>query len=318
MKKAPEAFRTISEVSEILDTPAHVLRFWESKFYQIKPVKRAGGRRYYRPDDVALIAGIKVLLQDQGLTIRGVQRVLHEQGVRHVAGLAPALETLAVSEPVEATRTAASARDETIEDAEILDDSMIEPVPSDPAAETAPEPVATLSSVDDAQSPEADDLPELMPELIEEPVPEQDAEPAPEPAEERALSTADSMDDDTTAHDGPPETPEPQQSADDPAIAPTPEEPMTDADLVAASAPAPATPPLSAPVSAPDPAQAAAALAAMTAESSGSLADTRPARVLRSRPRGALGRDLERAQSIARRLDALLERMSEASGAGRW
>lgn len=84
MKKAPEAFRTISEVSDLLATPAHVLRFWESKFYQIRPVKRAGGRRYYRPDDVALINGIRILLQDRGLTIRGVQRVLQEKGLRHV------------------------------------------------------------------------------------------------------------------------------------------------------------------------------------------------------------------------------------------
>ncbi|HHX88360.1 MAG TPA: MerR family transcriptional regulator, partial [Paracoccus sp.] len=88
MKKAPEAFRTISEVSDILDTPAHVLRFWESKFYQIRPVKRAGGRRYYRPDDLALLAGIRLLLQDHGMTIRGVQKILQEQGVKHVSSLA--------------------------------------------------------------------------------------------------------------------------------------------------------------------------------------------------------------------------------------
>jgi DNA-binding transcriptional MerR regulator len=87
MKKAPEAFRTISEVAELLETPAHVLRFWESKFYQIRPVKRAGGRRYYRPDDVALINGIRQLLQVQGLTIRGAQRILQEKGVRHVISL---------------------------------------------------------------------------------------------------------------------------------------------------------------------------------------------------------------------------------------
>jgi DNA-binding transcriptional MerR regulator len=87
MKKAPDAFRTISEVSEILDTPAHVLRFWESKFHQVRPVKRAGGRRYYRPDDLALIAGIKHLLQDRGMTIRGVQKIMQEEGVRHVVGL---------------------------------------------------------------------------------------------------------------------------------------------------------------------------------------------------------------------------------------
>jgi DNA-binding transcriptional MerR regulator len=87
MEKSPDAFRTISEVAETLETPAHVLRFWESRFPQIRPVKRAGGRRYYRPSDVALLTGIKHLLHDEGLTIRGVQKMLREQGVRHVAGL---------------------------------------------------------------------------------------------------------------------------------------------------------------------------------------------------------------------------------------
>lgn len=86
MDKAADAFRTISEVSELLDTPAHVLRFWESRFPQIRPVKRAGGRRYYRPADVALLTGIKRLLHEEGLTIRGVQKILREHGVRHVAG----------------------------------------------------------------------------------------------------------------------------------------------------------------------------------------------------------------------------------------
>ena len=87
MEKSPEAFRTISEVAEALETPAHVLRFWESRFPQIRPVKRAGGRRYYRPADVALLTGIKHLLHEEGLTIRGVQKILREQGVRHVAAL---------------------------------------------------------------------------------------------------------------------------------------------------------------------------------------------------------------------------------------
>ncbi len=90
MEKSAEAFRTISEVSEALDTPAHVLRFWESRFTQIKPLKRAGGRRYYRPGDVALLAGIRQLLHDDGLTIRGVQKILREKGVRHVAALSSA------------------------------------------------------------------------------------------------------------------------------------------------------------------------------------------------------------------------------------
>jgi DNA-binding transcriptional MerR regulator len=85
--KSPDAFRTISEVAETLETPAHVLRFWESRFPQIRPVKRAGGRRYYRPADVALLTGIKHLLHAEGLTIRGVQKILREQGVRHVASL---------------------------------------------------------------------------------------------------------------------------------------------------------------------------------------------------------------------------------------
>jgi DNA-binding transcriptional MerR regulator len=87
MGKSPEAFRTISEVAAQLETPAHVLRFWESKFPQIKPVKRAGGRRYYRPDDIALLGGIKVLLHEKGMTIKGVQNLLREHGSRHVATL---------------------------------------------------------------------------------------------------------------------------------------------------------------------------------------------------------------------------------------
>jgi DNA-binding transcriptional MerR regulator len=91
MKKAPDAFRTISEVSEWLETPAHVLRFWESKFSQIKPVKRAGGRRYYRPDDMRLLGGIKQMLHIDGLTIKGAQKVLREKGIKHVVGLSPAV-----------------------------------------------------------------------------------------------------------------------------------------------------------------------------------------------------------------------------------
>ena len=87
MAKAPDAFRTISEVAELLDTPAHVLRFWESKFAQVKPVKRAGGRRYYRPDDVALLGGIKTLLHDQGMTIKGAQKVLRDRGVKAVTDM---------------------------------------------------------------------------------------------------------------------------------------------------------------------------------------------------------------------------------------
>jgi DNA-binding transcriptional MerR regulator len=82
--KAPDAFRTISEVADELDLPQHVLRFWESRFRDIKPMKRGGGRRYYRPDDVDLLRGIRHLLYGEGYTIRGAQRILREQGVRFV------------------------------------------------------------------------------------------------------------------------------------------------------------------------------------------------------------------------------------------
>ena len=92
MEKSPDAFRTISEVAEWLDVPTHVLRFWESRFAQVKPVKRAGGRRYYRPSDMMLIGGIKRLLHDDGMTIRGVQKLLREEGVKHVAAFSQPLE----------------------------------------------------------------------------------------------------------------------------------------------------------------------------------------------------------------------------------
>ena len=85
--KSPDAFRTISEVATELEVPQHVLRFWESRFAQVKPVKRAGGRRFYRPEDVDLLRGIRALLYSDGLTIRGVQKLLKEKGLRHVAGV---------------------------------------------------------------------------------------------------------------------------------------------------------------------------------------------------------------------------------------
>jgi DNA-binding transcriptional MerR regulator len=84
LNKAPDAFRTISEVAEELDVPQHVLRFWESRFQQIRPMKRGGGRRYYRPDDVDLLRGIRHLLYGEGYTIRGVQRILRDQSVKFV------------------------------------------------------------------------------------------------------------------------------------------------------------------------------------------------------------------------------------------
>lgn len=109
MAKAKDAFRTISEVAEWLDTPTHVLRFWESKFSQIKPVKGAGGRRYYRPADMELLGGIKQLLHVDGLTIKGTQKLLREKGVKYVACLGPSMtaqapaDEPATAKPAEAT-----------------------------------------------------------------------------------------------------------------------------------------------------------------------------------------------------------------------
>jgi DNA-binding transcriptional MerR regulator len=87
MDKSPDAFRTISEVAEDLDLPQHVLRFWETRFTQIKPMKRGGGRRYYRPQDVDLIKGIRHLLYDQGYTIKGVQKLLRDNGNQFIAAV---------------------------------------------------------------------------------------------------------------------------------------------------------------------------------------------------------------------------------------
>lgn len=100
VEKGPEAFRTISEVAEDLDLPQHVLRFWETRFNQIKPLKRGGGRRYYRPDDVDLLCGIRLLLYGEGYTIKGVQRLLKEKGVAFIVevGRAGSVETVAAGE----------------------------------------------------------------------------------------------------------------------------------------------------------------------------------------------------------------------------
>src|SRR5690606_3266099 len=106
MEKSPDAFRTISEVAEALDVPPHVLRFWESRFTQVKPVKRGGGRRYYRPDDINLLRGIRGLLYDDGMTIKGVQKILRERGIRHVIGLG-AVANGAADAPADAVPEAA-------------------------------------------------------------------------------------------------------------------------------------------------------------------------------------------------------------------
>ena len=143
--KSPEAFRTISEVADWLDRPAHVLRFWESKFPQVKPVKRAGGRRYYRPDDMLLLGGIKKLLHDDGMTIKGVQKIIREQGVKYVSGMSQALDDAAL-----ATESDSDAVDGVIATSQPL--SYPAPAP-DAGQGTAPAP--TLQLVPDTAPPPA-------------------------------------------------------------------------------------------------------------------------------------------------------------------
>ena len=136
LDKAPDAFRTISEVADDLDIPQHVLRFWETRFSQIKPMKRSGGRRFYRPDDVALLHGIRRLLYGEGYTIRGVQRILKEQGVKAVQRLSDG------SAPVPSLYN--------------LDDGVARPIRSDAdvsSAETEPE----LALAEPPPADEADD-----------------------------------------------------------------------------------------------------------------------------------------------------------------
>jgi DNA-binding transcriptional MerR regulator len=145
LNKAPDAFRTISEVADELDLPQHVLRFWESRFPHIKPMKRGGGRRYYRPDDVDLLRGIRHLLYGDGYTIRGVQRILREQGVRAVqlVGQGHAVALPGPSSEDEGDGQDAvppPSFDAAPRDAEDASEEPAAPVPPKPAPQPAPKP----------------------------------------------------------------------------------------------------------------------------------------------------------------------------------
>lgn len=164
MPKSADAFRTISEVAEWLVTPAHVLRFWESKFTQVKPVKRAGGRRYYRPADMQLLGGIKKLLHDDGMTIKGVQKVLREQGVKHVVGLSQHLDEVTELEASEMALDVPQA-DEASESGKVLnfqrDDDSADASGADPEKAEAAKPETPPSpdkkaSPDDSSKPKED------------------------------------------------------------------------------------------------------------------------------------------------------------------
>lgn len=173
-EKSEGAFRTIREVADWLAIPTHVLRFWESKFPEITPVKGAGGRRYYRPEDMRLLGGIKVMVHDQGVTIRGVSKKITDEGVEPVMALSPDLDAAEVA-PVGTRRVIRSGEDEA-------DDPRVVPFEAQP--EPAPE-VGTRMEEDDADGgdaqPDADPMPE-QPDA--DPMPEQpvdtDAPPQPE------------------------------------------------------------------------------------------------------------------------------------------
>ncbi|CUH66597.1 hypothetical protein TG4357_02506 [Thalassovita gelatinovora] len=170
MAKSPDAFRTISEVADWLDRPAHVLRFWESKFSQVKPVKRAGGRRYYRPQDMLLLGGIKKLLHDDGMTIKGVQKTLREQGVHHVAELSQPLDggtdtiVEAVADPAE------TLPDATLLDAPTVADTVTA-IPQPIAdSQPIPEPASAPVAAEMLPNPQQATLFDVEPEPEAEPV----------------------------------------------------------------------------------------------------------------------------------------------------
>lgn len=194
MDKSPDAFRTISEVADFLETPAHVLRFWESRFPQIKPVKRAGGRRYYRPADVALLAGIRQLLHQDGMTIRGVQKILRDQGVRHVIALSdpdfgPAMdlddpaEDAFTDQDLPALAPSAGDEDQTESNIVALTDWRLGQTTASPTAELPPLPSQILEAEQASGATIPDSLRAVAgASLVAEPEPEKETElPTPAP-----------------------------------------------------------------------------------------------------------------------------------------
>lgn len=237
MTKSNDAFRTISEVAKELGLATHVLRFWESKFPQLKPLKRAGGRRYYRPDDVALLRRLQHLLHDEGYTIKGVQKLLREDGARKLIDKAnaeqgeaapadPAVqddapqdtdsgETAEQTEPIAHSSTKASVQwhaqvspppitptpDPSHQQASLFDSPAPAPVASDIVAEegeTAPAPIQNDMAAPEADSP-------LQPDSIFSPLP--DPSPITEDTPENDLPTLDAPEPEPIYH---PDAPPPQ------------------------------------------------------------------------------------------------------------
>ena len=305
MRKSPEAFRTISEAAEILQTPAHVLRFWESKFTQLKPVKRAGGRRYYRPADLLLVSGIRTLLHDNGMTIRGVQRLLQEKGARHVAEYASdRARTMLGDEPLELEADPAVGLPPG-------GAGTGAPSPRPEAAEPFPDPVAPDQV---AEAPIPDDAAVQAREAAREPAPPDPARAAPAAADTappaRSAEPAEQHD---RSEDAQPEAPVVESSAS-PEVA---DAPLTEAETIPE------------PVQAGSDGRLAGQTPATSVPDSREDPESRPddagidaaqvAALLRRHSRRTLVAERKsKAREIAGRLDSLLNRMSQLGGAPRW
>lgn len=216
-EKSDGAFRTIREVADWLAVPTHVLRFWESKFDQIAPVKGAGGRRYYRPEDMRLLGGIKVMLHDQGLTVRGVSQKIEDEGLDAVMVLSPDLET--VETPPQRTRRVIRSGDDTatsqvvpFDRAKTPDETPREPdeapaQPDAPSEETQPpQPTDVGTPPQPVDIDPQDSVPAPAPEIDTPDIPDEDTPPV--PTDERGIT--------------PPAAPEP--------VAPAPDRPVAAAD----------------------------------------------------------------------------------------
>lgn len=267
MAKSADAFRTISEVADWLGVQTHVLRFWESKFTQVKPVKRAGGRRYYRPVDMLLLGGIQKLLHEDGLTIKGVQKILREKGIAHVSALSPAVDGVVsgdveVAKPVKPAPFEQAALDEAepptaevvpfVQDprpsdvAEPVDrpsftqDAVVMPDTPAEAAETT-EPKGSVPSTAPSVKDKADTLPEETVETEE--ITSQEATAAPETPETSVPQATDvSKDTQNALTETLNETaaaPDPEIEA--PAVA-VPEQQVVEIEAETVSAPEEATP----------------------------------------------------------------------------
>ncbi len=281
MAKSPDAFRTISEVAEWLDKPAHVLRFWESKFPQVKPVKRAGGRRYYRPQDMLLLGGIRKLLHDDGMTIKGVQKLLREQGVKHVSSLSHGLDDLSPDSADAQTSLPSSATEAEL--AAIVD----EPPEQGQVLSFQPRPDVTLSD------PEANEIlshsATVMAEDEDDDTPQADTQDAPDDTVELPATAA--------------TTPPPIKDAIEP---PAPD--MTVTPSVAQPEPAP----VSEPVAAPETETTSPAVPAQTGDL---FADTMPPEApAEPTPPAPATPDLETAASVE--TDSMVETTTDADDAG--